>query len=88
MSIMCITKKIETLIVMIQYISSLLFSEFDLEKERNVLDEQGVKIADNQENSQKNRRKLAESTKGIWYITPIQITWLTSKLYVGERNRR
>ena len=65
MSIMCITKKIETLIVMIQYISSLLFSEFDLEKERNVLDEQGVKIADNQENSQKNRRKLAESTKGI-----------------------
>ena len=40
-------------------------AEFDLEKERNVLDEQGVKIADNQENSQKNRRKLAESTKGI-----------------------
>lgn len=44
------------------------FTEFDLEKERNVLDEQGVKIADNQENSQKNRRKLAESTKGIWSL--------------------
>lgn len=42
---------------------SNFWKEFDLEKERNVLDEQGVKIADNQENSQKNRRKLAESTK-------------------------
>ncbi|KAF4398761.1 hypothetical protein G4B88_028124 [Cannabis sativa] len=40
------------------------WKEFDLEKERYVLDEQGVKIADNQENSQKNRRKLAESYKG------------------------
>ncbi|KAM6593671.1 hypothetical protein CsatA_001374 [Cannabis sativa] len=39
------------------------WKEFDLEKERYVLDEQGVKIADNQENSQKNRRKLAESYK-------------------------
>lgn len=43
----------------------MAMAEFDLERERNVLDEQGVKIADNQENSQKNRRKLAESTKGI-----------------------
>lgn len=42
---------------------SNFWKEFDLERERNVLDEQGVKIADNQENSQKNRRKLAESTK-------------------------
>ncbi|GMN56672.1 hypothetical protein TIFTF001_025787 [Ficus carica] len=42
---------------------SNFWKEFDLEKERNVLDEQGVKIAENQENSQKNRRKLAESTK-------------------------
>ncbi|KAL6010372.1 hypothetical protein ACLOJK_000803 [Asimina triloba] len=40
-----------------------LFPEFDLEKERIGLDEQGLKIAENQENSQKNRRKLAESTR-------------------------
>ncbi|KAJ8646654.1 hypothetical protein MRB53_008402 [Persea americana] len=37
--------------------------DFDLEKERSVLDEQGLKIAENQESSQKNRRKLAESTR-------------------------
>ncbi|XP_064990762.1 protein CASP-like isoform X1 [Musa acuminata AAA Group] len=37
--------------------------EFDLEKERSGLDEQGLKIAENQEVSQKNRRKLAESTR-------------------------
>ncbi|KAK3000372.1 hypothetical protein RJ639_020277 [Escallonia herrerae] len=37
--------------------------KFDLEKERSVLDEQGLRIAENQENSQKNRRKLAESTR-------------------------
>lgn len=37
--------------------------DFDLEKERSGLDEQGLKIAENQENSQKNRRKLAESTR-------------------------
>lgn len=43
----------------------LLFVEFDLEKEKSVLDEQGLRIAENQENSQKNRRKLAESTRGM-----------------------
>ncbi|KAG1330549.1 putative protein CASP [Cocos nucifera] len=37
--------------------------DFDLEKERSGLDEQGLKIAENQEISQKNRRKLAESTR-------------------------
>ncbi|KAL5663252.1 hypothetical protein ACJX0J_023360, partial [Zea mays] len=36
---------------------------FDLEKERSGLDEQGLKIAENQETSQKNRRKLAENTR-------------------------
>lgn len=40
------------------------FLEFDLEKEKSLLDELGLKIAENQENSQKNRRKLAESTRG------------------------
>ncbi|GAA0164647.1 homeodomain transcription factor [Lithospermum erythrorhizon] len=39
------------------------WKDFDLEKERTTLDEQGLKIAENQENSQKNRRKLAESTR-------------------------
>ena len=40
------------------------FLDFDLEKEKSLLDELGLKIAENQENSQKNRRKLAESTRG------------------------
>ncbi|KAJ3672902.1 hypothetical protein LUZ60_006276 [Juncus effusus] len=39
------------------------WKDFDLEKERSGLDEQGLKIAENQETSQKNRRKLAESTR-------------------------
>lgn len=37
--------------------------DFDLEAWRVKLDEQGLKIGDNQENSLKNRRKLAESTR-------------------------
>lgn len=37
--------------------------DFDLEKWRAKLDEQGLKIGDNQESSLKNRRKLAESTR-------------------------
>ncbi|CAN6322859.1 unnamed protein product [Urochloa humidicola] len=39
------------------------WKDFDLEKERSGLDEQGLKIAENQEASQKNRRKLAENTR-------------------------
>ncbi|XP_010265204.1 PREDICTED: protein CASP [Nelumbo nucifera] len=42
---------------------SNFWRDFDLEKERSLLDEQGLKIAENQENSQKSRRKLAESTR-------------------------
>ncbi|XP_048330025.2 protein CASP [Ziziphus jujuba] len=42
---------------------SNFWKEFDLEKEKSVLDDQGVRIGENQENSQKNRRKLAESTR-------------------------
>ena len=45
-------------------------SEFDLEKEKSLLDEQGLRIAENQENSQKNRRKLAESTRGTFFLYP------------------
>lgn len=47
---------------------TISFSEFDLEKEKSLLDEQGLRIAENQENSQKNRRKLAESTRGKTFI--------------------
>ncbi|KAL0908925.1 hypothetical protein M5K25_023439 [Dendrobium thyrsiflorum] len=39
------------------------WKDFDLEKERSGLDEQGLRIAENQEISQKNRRKLAENTR-------------------------
>ncbi|CAI5476648.1 unnamed protein product [Closterium sp. Yama58-4] len=39
------------------------WKEFDLENARTSLDEQGLKIAENQEASSKNRRKLAESTR-------------------------
>ncbi|OAY50476.1 protein CASP [Manihot esculenta] len=42
---------------------SNFWKEFDLEKEKSALDEQGLRIAENQENSLKNRRKLAESTR-------------------------
>lgn len=45
-----------------------LSAEFDLEKEKSALDEQGLRIAENQENSQKNRRKLAESTRGNVFL--------------------
>lgn len=45
-------------------VNDSLLAEFDLEKEKSGLDEQGLRIAENQENSQKNRRKLAESTRG------------------------
>jgi len=47
----------------------LLSCRFSLRKERSVLDEQGLKIAENQENNQKNRRKLAESTRGMLNAT-------------------
>ncbi|KAG0478069.1 hypothetical protein HPP92_012788 [Vanilla planifolia] len=40
--------------------------DFDLEKERSGLDELGLKVAENQEISQKNRRKLAENTGELY----------------------
>ncbi|KAL5544731.1 hypothetical protein UlMin_008515 [Ulmus minor] len=57
--------------------------DFELEKEKNVLDEQGVKIADNQENSQKNRRKLAESTKEFRKAPPEDKISLFNSLLKG-----
>ncbi|XP_050237895.1 protein CASP [Mercurialis annua] len=49
---------------------SNFWKEFDLEKEKSVLDEQGLRIAENQENSLKNRRKLAESTRDFKKASP------------------
>ncbi|KAM7268733.1 hypothetical protein ACFE04_010899 [Oxalis oulophora] len=46
------------------------WKDFDLENEKSVLDEQGLRIAENQENSQKNRRKLAESTRDFKKASP------------------
>jgi homeobox protein cut-like len=42
----------------------VLCADFDLENARGKLDEQGLRIAEHQEQSLKNRRKLAESTRG------------------------
>jgi hypothetical protein len=41
-----------------------LSTDFDLETWRVQLDDQGLQIGKNQESSLKNRRKLAESTRG------------------------
>lgn len=40
------------------------WKEFDLESLRGSLDEQGLKVAENQEGSVKTRKALAERTKG------------------------
>ncbi|KAL0307351.1 UNVERIFIED_CONTAM: protein CASP [Sesamum radiatum] len=56
------------------------WKDFDLEKERTILDEQGLRIAENQENSQKNRRKLAENTRGL----SEEVDKLTKRAKFGE----
>ncbi|KAL8141852.1 hypothetical protein V2J09_014884 [Rumex salicifolius] len=57
------------------------WKEFDLDKERSSLDEQGLRIAENQENSQKNRKKLAESTRDFRKAsTEEQLSFFTSLL--------
>ncbi|KAF2298763.1 hypothetical protein GH714_026805 [Hevea brasiliensis] len=58
-------------------------SEFDLEKEKSLLDEQGLKIAENQENSLKNRRKLAESTRDFKKASPEEKLGLFNSLLKG-----
>lgn len=57
--------------------------DFDLEKERSGLDEQGLKIAENQEHSQKNRRKLAESTRDFKKASPDEKLNLFNSLLKG-----
>ncbi|XVF53934.1 hypothetical protein PTKIN_Ptkin05aG0140300 [Pterospermum kingtungense] len=62
---------------------SNFWKEFDLEKEKSVLDEQGLRIAENQENSQKNRRKLAESTRDFKKASPEEKLSLFNSLLKG-----
>ncbi|XP_021801311.1 protein CASP isoform X2 [Prunus avium] len=62
---------------------SNFWKEFDLEKEKSVLDEQGLRIAENQENSQKNRRKLAESTRDFKKAAPEEKLNLFNSLLRG-----
>ncbi|OVA20451.1 CASP [Macleaya cordata] len=62
---------------------SNFWRDFDLEKERSVLDEQGLRIAENQENSQKNRRKLAESTRDFKKASPEEKLNLFNSLLKG-----
>lgn len=62
---------------------SNFWKEFDLEKEKSVLDEQGIRIAENQENSQKNRRKLAESTRDFKKASPEEKLNLFNSLLRG-----
>ncbi|GLU13339.1 hypothetical protein SLE2022_299770 [Rubroshorea leprosula] len=62
---------------------SNFWKEFDLEKEKTVLDEQGLRIAENQENSQKNRRKLAESTRDFKKASPEEKLSLFNSLLKG-----
>lgn len=62
---------------------SSFWKEFDLEKEKSLLDEQGLRIAENQENSQKNRRKLAESTRDFKKASPEEKLNLFNSLLKG-----
>ncbi|KAK8470504.1 hypothetical protein PHAVU_004G160100 [Phaseolus vulgaris] len=62
---------------------SAFWKDFELEKEKSVLDEQGLRIAENQENSQKNRRKLAENTRDFRKASPEDKLSLFSSLLKG-----
>ncbi|XP_044477720.1 protein CASP-like [Mangifera indica] len=62
---------------------SNFWKEFDLEKEKSVLDEQGLRVAENQENSQKNRRKLAENTRDFKKASPEEKLSLFNSLLKG-----
>ena len=43
-------------------------AEFSLETFRHKLDEQGMSIAENQEQSVKSRKRLAETTRGMQHL--------------------
>ncbi|KAL2630870.1 hypothetical protein R1flu_015556 [Riccia fluitans] len=59
------------------------WKEFDLEREKGKLDEQGLRIGENQENSLKNRRKLAESTRDFKKAEPEEKIKLFASLLKG-----
>ncbi|KAL1356717.1 protein CASP [Arachis duranensis] len=62
---------------------SAFWKDFELEKEKSVLDEQGLRIAENQENSHKNRRKLAENTRDFKKASPEDKLSLFNSLLKG-----
>ncbi|KAL3688801.1 hypothetical protein R1sor_015110 [Riccia sorocarpa] len=59
------------------------WKDFDLEREKGKLDEQGLRIGENQENSLKNRRKLAESTRDFKKADPEEKIKLFASLLKG-----
>ncbi|XP_027357772.1 protein CASP isoform X2 [Abrus precatorius] len=62
---------------------SAIWKDFELEREKSILDEQGLRIAENQENSQKNRRKLAENTRDFKKASPEEKLSLFNTLLKG-----
>ncbi|KAG5022065.1 hypothetical protein JHK85_018407 [Glycine max] len=62
---------------------SAFWKDFELEKEKSILDEQGLRIAENQESSQKNRRKLAENTRDFKKASPEDKLSLFNSLLKG-----
>ncbi|KAG4992030.1 hypothetical protein JHK87_025487 [Glycine soja] len=62
---------------------SAFWKDFELEKEKSILDEQGLRIAENQENSQRNRRKLAENTRDFKKASPEDKLSLFNSLLKG-----
>ena len=53
-------------------------ADFSLETFRHKLDEQGMSIAENQEQSVKSRKKLAETTRGTQADVVRLAVWLPS----------
>ena len=51
------------------------FADFELERFRSQLDEKGMRVAEQQEASVKNRRKLAETTKGGLQALAVRHGW-------------
>ncbi|KAJ8752747.1 hypothetical protein K2173_007057 [Erythroxylum novogranatense] len=65
------------------HLVSNFWKEFQLEEEKSLLDEQGIRIGENQENSQKNRRRLAESTRDFKRASPEEKLTLFNSLLKG-----
>ncbi|KAJ8773132.1 hypothetical protein K2173_028309 [Erythroxylum novogranatense] len=65
------------------HLVSNFWKDFHLEEEKSVLDEQGIRIGESQENSQKNRRRLAESTRDFKKASPEDKLTLFNSLLKG-----